>query len=254
MEATNTPGANGSRITNPTKPRVLFVYFTYTKQTLKVTEAMAEVLRERGCEVQLAAIELTDKRYTARFHEFPMPHPFREVLAMIPAELRRITGEIGVPDEARGGDYDLVCIGSPTWWLSTSVPVRSFLESNDAGTLLKGRPFASFVVCRRYFGHNLRTVKKLATKHGGKYVDSAHFAYEGGQIKSLFSLLSYLGTGEYRDRYLGVPIPKTNIQESHLHTARKFASGLADRLQAAKPSQEEPDLVRPVADDPPPTK
>ena len=31
-------------------PRVLFVYFTYTQQSLKVAEAMADVLRERGCD------------------------------------------------------------------------------------------------------------------------------------------------------------------------------------------------------------
>ena len=40
-------------------PSVLFVYFTYTKQTLKVVEAMAEVLRGRGCDVQLAAMVST---------------------------------------------------------------------------------------------------------------------------------------------------------------------------------------------------
>ncbi len=39
------------------KPSVLFVYYTYTQQTLKVVEAMAGVLRNRGCEVTLAAIE-----------------------------------------------------------------------------------------------------------------------------------------------------------------------------------------------------
>ena len=33
---------------NATGPRVLFVYFTYTQQSLKVAEAMAEVLRGRG--------------------------------------------------------------------------------------------------------------------------------------------------------------------------------------------------------------
>jgi len=215
---------------NATRPKVLFVYYTYTKQTLKVVEAMSEALRERGCEVQSAKIDLTDKRYTARFHEFPMPHAFREVLAMIPAEIFRKTGEISIPDEARGGDYDLVCIGSPTWWLSTDLPIRSYLESDAAGTLLRGRQFAAFVVCRRYWGHNLRTVKRLGTEKGGKYVDGTHFSYQGGQIKSLFSLLSYLGTGEYRDRYLGVPIPPTNIQEYHLKEARAFAKGLADRL------------------------
>jgi hypothetical protein len=30
------------------KPSVLFIYFSYTQQTLKVSEAMADVLRGRG--------------------------------------------------------------------------------------------------------------------------------------------------------------------------------------------------------------
>ena len=47
------------------RPSVLFIYFTYTNQTRKVIDAMAEVLRGRGCDVQLAAIEFTDPRYAA---------------------------------------------------------------------------------------------------------------------------------------------------------------------------------------------
>ena len=70
---------------NPaTKPSGLFIYFTYTNQTRKVIDAMAEVLRGRGCDVQLATIEFTDPRYAGRFKEFPMPHPFRELVGMIP--------------------------------------------------------------------------------------------------------------------------------------------------------------------------
>jgi len=91
------------------------------------------------------------------------------------------------------------------------------------------------VVCRRYFGHNLRTVKKLATQRGGKYLDAIHFSYQGGQVKSLLSLLSYLGSGEYRKRYLGVPIPPTNIQDDQLQEARTFAHKLADRLRVETP-------------------
>ena len=33
-----------------TRPSVLFVYFTYTGQTLKLVETMTEVLESRGCE------------------------------------------------------------------------------------------------------------------------------------------------------------------------------------------------------------
>jgi hypothetical protein len=67
---------------------------------------------------------------------------------------------------------------------------------------------------------------------GGVFVDGIHFRY-GGQVRSLLSLVSYLGSGEYRRRYLGVRIPPTNIQEYHLEAARTFANALADRLFVA---------------------
>ncbi len=213
------------------KPSVLFLYFTYTQQTLKVVEAMAEVLRGHGCDVTLAAIEFTDPRYAGRFQEFPMPRPFRELVGMIPAESpRRRPAKIAVPDVVTEQEYDLVCIGSPTWWLSTDVPVRSFLQSDTASRVLNGKPFAVAVRCRRYWRHNLKTVRRLGTKQGGVFAAGIHFRYQGGQVRSLLSLLSHLGSGEYRDRYLGVKIPPTNIQGYHLETARAFADRLANQL------------------------
>ena len=86
-----------------TGPRVLFVYFTYTQQSLKVAEAMAEVLRERGCDVRLAAIELTDARYAERFTRFPLRHAYLDIVGMMPAQVRGATGEIRIPDDARDG-------------------------------------------------------------------------------------------------------------------------------------------------------
>ncbi len=59
---------------------------------------MAEVLRSRVCHVTLAAIEFTGPRYAGRFQEFPMPHPLRELVGMIPAESpRRRPVKIAVP-------------------------------------------------------------------------------------------------------------------------------------------------------------
>src|SRR3954452_16337344 len=214
-------------------PSVLFVYFTYTKQTLKVVEAMSEVLERRGCDVHRAGIEFEDPRYAKRFETFPMPHPFREVLGMVPAELRRRPAKIGIPATVTEREYDLVVIGSPTWWLSTNVPIRSFLESAVAARMLDRRHFAAFVVCRRYWKHNLKTVKRLGTKRRGSFLDGIHFRYQGGQVRSLLSLISYLGSGQYRERYLVVKIRPTNLQEHQLDQARRFADALADRLSQA---------------------
>ena len=134
-----------------TKPTVLFLYYTFTKQALKVTEDMEAVFRDRGWDIERAEIQFTDSRYVKNFARFPMKHRYFDVIRMLPAQLRRATGEIRVPPEAEGGDYDLVVIGSPTWWLTTCMPIRSYLKSDAAANLLRGKSVAAFVVCRRYW-------------------------------------------------------------------------------------------------------
>jgi menaquinone-dependent protoporphyrinogen IX oxidase len=213
-----------------TKPQVLIVYYTYTQQNRKVAEAMAEALEERGCDVTQAEIELTDPRYVERFSRFPLRHRIFDIVGMLPAQLRRATGEIRIPDEACAGDYDLICIGSATWWLTTCMPIRSFLKSDSTHKLMDGKPFASFAVCRRYWRSNLKTVKKLGTHQGGTYLDSVHFTAAGGQVRSLMSLISYLGTGENRERSLGVKIPPANLKPDYAQVSRAFANRLADSL------------------------
>ncbi len=221
---------NGAVPERSSKPRVLFVYYTYTQQSLRVVEAMADVLRTRGCEVHQAGIEFTDRRWAERFSRFPLRHVYRDLLGVLPAQVRGATGEIVIPDEAREGDYNLICIGSPTWFFKPSVPVRSYLESEAAKRLLDGKSFAAFVVCRRYWSINLRSVRKLGTKQGGEYVDGTHFSYAGGQIRSLLALLSYFGKGENRERYLGVKIPESNLKPDYREQAEAFANKLADGL------------------------
>src|SRR5271170_1160432 len=151
---------------NPPKPRVLFVYYTHTQQTLKVFEAMADVLRQRGCDVSQAGIEFTDPHYARKFSVFPFHHAVRDLLTVYPAQARRKTGQIGIPDAAREGDYDLICFGSPTWFFTTNMPLRSYLKSDEAATVLAGKRFAVYVVCRRYWSVSLKEVRKLATARG----------------------------------------------------------------------------------------
>jgi menaquinone-dependent protoporphyrinogen IX oxidase len=211
-------------------PRVLLLYYTYTGQSLRVLEAAGEVFRERGCEVQNAAIQFTDQRYAERFSRFPMRRVWPDMLSVLPAQKRGATGDIRTPDTVRNGDYDLICIGSPSWWQTVSMPMRSFLRSDEARKLLADKSFAVFVVCRQYWKENLTAVRELAEQQGGRYVDEIHFTYPGDPLRSMLSLTSYLGSGEYRDRYLGVRIPSTNVQPEQLEQTRKFAATLADRL------------------------
>ena len=211
-------------------PRVLLLYYSYTGQSLKVLEAAGEVFAERGYEVHKAPLEFTDPRYAERFSRFPMRRVWPDMLSVLPAQRRGATGEIRTPDTVRDGDYDLICIGSPTWWQNVSMPMRSFLKSDEAQKLFSGTPFAVFVVCRQYWRENLTAVRELAERQGGRYVDEVHFTYPGDPLRSMLSLTSYLGSGQDREKYLGVRIPRTNVQPEQLQQTRTFAGALADRV------------------------
>jgi flavodoxin len=164
---------------SPRTPSVLFVFYTHTEQSRRVADAMAGVLRERGCDVSLAGIEFTDPRCARKFDRFPFRHAVLDLLAVLPAQVRRSTGQIRIPDAAREGEYDLVCFGSPTWFFTTNMPLRSYLKSAEAGKVLAGKRFAAYVVCRRYWSINLKEVRKLGTAQGGAYADGTPFPVRG---------------------------------------------------------------------------
>ena len=214
------------------KRRVLLVYYSYTQQTKLVADVMAEVLRGRGCEVSQAAIGFTDKRWADRFTRLPLRHAILDIVGMLPAQIRGATGEIEIPDAAREGEYDLICVGSPTWFFRQSVPIRSYLKSDAAARLFAGKRFTAFVVCRRYWRTNLKSVRKVGTKLGGEYVDGTHFTFAGGQIRSFMALISYFAKGENRERYLGVKIPPSMLKPDYAEQAKAFASELAGGLDA----------------------
>src|SRR6266581_7363653 len=109
-----------------TRPRVLLVYYSHTQQAQRVCAAMAEVLRGRGSDVSEAPIEFTDPHYAKNFKEFPFRHAVFGILPLLWPQLRRKTGQIRIPDEAKQGDYDLVCFGSPKWFFTTALPLRSY--------------------------------------------------------------------------------------------------------------------------------
>jgi flavodoxin len=212
------------------RPRVLIVYYTLTKQSGRVVDAMTKELEARGCDVTKALIEFTDKRWVAKLSRFPMERPVAQIATVLPAQMRHKTGEIRIASEAQAGDYDLVLIASPTWWFRTCIPIRSYLESPAAKAVLDGKPFATVSVSRRYFSINLREQRKLAEQDGGRFVDKTHFVAAGGQVKSMLSWLGYMKHGEAQSRAMGLKMPPPNLQPDFEQQAKTFADGLVDKV------------------------
>jgi flavodoxin len=212
------------------RPRVLIVYYTLTKQSGRVVDAMEKALEARSCDVTKALIEFTDERWVEKLSRFPMERPVAQIATVLPAQMRHKTGKIRTPSEAQAGDYDLVLIASPTWWFRTCIPIRSYLELPAAKAVLGGKPFATVSVSRRYFSINLREQRKLAEQDGGRFIDKTHFVAAGGQVKSMLSWLGYMKHGEAQSRAMGLKMPPPNLQPDFEQQAKTFADGLVDKV------------------------
>jgi flavodoxin len=217
-------------VSSQQKPKVLIVYYTLTKQSGRVADAMAEALEARGCDVTKALIEFLDERWVPKLSQFPMHRPFPQIASILTAQLRHKTGEIRVPPEAESGDYDLVLLASPTWWFQTSMPIRSYLESTAARAVLGGKPFATASISRRYYSINLGQQKKLAEKNGGRFVDKTHFVVAGGQVKSMLAWLGYMKHGEPQARVMGLKMYPPNLKPDYEEQARTFVDGVVDEV------------------------
>jgi hypothetical protein len=205
--------------------RVLIVYYTLTQQTRLISETIAETLTAHGIAVDFLPIEFNDPRYPL---SVPLRPFWRRLLGMIVPQVMQSSGSIAIDSARLTPPYDLICIGSPTWWLHPAMPITSFLRSDDAGRLLDGVPFAVFAVCRKFWWNNLRLVRSRAKKRGGKFTIGAGFCFQGGQVRSMLSFLNFLQTGENRSRFWGFEIYPFGVPAEGLERAREFANRLAE--------------------------
>jgi len=204
----------------------LVVFFSFTGQTRRVASALAAGFRSLGWSVEEVAIVIADER-------FPLPFPWRRfwrhLLGWIPPQLLGRRCRIALVPELTAEllACDLVCIGSPTWWLSPALPVSSFLQGEAARRLLAGRPFAVFAVARSFWRLNAWRVAALARRCGGRHVASRGFVFPGNQVQSFAALACYLRTGVSGTRWCGLPLHPYGLKPEASQAARDFAAQLA---------------------------
>ena len=203
------------------EPKALLVYFTFSQQTRRVVAVMEEALAEKGYDVTSSAIEFTDPHWSKLFSELPMRRPALRIPTILIAQRRRKTGEIRIPEEAQSGGYNLVVIGSPTWWLTTNMPVRSAKSPRPEPSCTAGRCGVLGLAALLEGEHARRREARRGQRR--QVAGRSHFTADGGQVESMLSWLAYMKSGQPRERILGVKMPKPNLspassnESTHLH-------------------------------------
>ena len=147
--------------TSVTQRRILTVEFSQSGQLTGVMDQVLEPLQQAGHSVQRLRLELETP--------FPFPWPFWQFMDNF-AETAALSPPPLAPWEM-SGEFDLIIIGYPVWFLSPPPAITAFLQSAQGQALLKGKPVVTLTACRNMWIQAHVDMCQLLQQAGARLLD-----------------------------------------------------------------------------------
>ena len=128
-------------MTEITKKRILVIHYTQTGQLANLLNSVLEPLRLDNS-IEIDSVEIKVKT------PFPFPWTKRAFFNVFPETYLGVPVEIETPGLDADKGYDLIVLGWQAWYLSPSLPVTSFLKSQDAAGVFRNTPVVTISACR----------------------------------------------------------------------------------------------------------
>lgn len=200
---------------------ILVIYYSQTGQLFDILKNITNSIEGSDFKIYYHNILPKDE------FEFPWPqqdfyNTFPESFLQIPTELKD-----GDP-ELLNKKYDLVILGYQVWYLTPSIPINSFLKSDNAKKVLKDTPVVTIVACRNMWVQAQEKMKRLLTAAQAQLV--GHIALVDRHINhiSVITISHWMFSGK-KDHYLGI-FPRPGVSEKDIKEASRFGSPIKNAL------------------------
>ena len=180
---------------------------------LKPLEGRAEIYREKLRPVPDFPFPWTDLSFWDA-----MPESVR----MIPSELKPLTAD---PDL----DYDLVILGFPIWFLSPSIPITTFLKSEEGRKIIRGKQIVTVIGARNMWVGAQEDVKRMIHEAGGNLRGNIVLRDRHHNLPSVITIIYWMMTGK-KERPWGF-LPKPGISDADIKEARRFGMPLLKAME-----------------------
>ncbi|MCW8196838.1 dialkylresorcinol condensing enzyme [Proteobacteria bacterium 005FR1] len=210
------------------KKRVLVVSFSQTGQLSRLVDSIVGPLAANG-EIELV------RQTIEPVEAFPFPWPFLHFFNTFPETVYEDPIELTPLALTGEEDFDLVILAYQVWFLSPSLPVSSFLNSDIAARLLKDKPVITVIGCRNMWLMAQEKVKATLTALGAKLIDNIVLTDAAHSAATFVSTPVWVLTGK-QGPFMGGLIPKAGIPDEEIAAASRFGRAIAEQL----PRQAEP--------------
>jgi hypothetical protein len=157
---------------------------------------------------------------------YPYPWPFYKFFNVFP-EAVYLDG-CPVKTLETDDDYDLIILGYTSWFLSPSIPVTGFLQSDQAKRLFKNKPVITVIACRDMWLTAQEKMKTLLTDLGAHLIDNVVLTDQGKSLYTFVTTPRWMLTGK-KDAFWF--FPRAGVYEKEIASASRFGDRLCSALQ-----------------------
>lgn len=199
--------------------KVLTINYSQTGQLSNIlSSVVGPISKQDGVEVE--NIIITPKT------PFPFPWSpskffkiFPETVSMDAIELESI--------ETKYDQYDLIILSYQVWFLTPSLPVSSFLQTQQAKSLFNHTPVVTIIGCRGMWLSAQEKMKKMLSNLNAKLVDNIVLHDECGAAFSFLATPLWMMTGKKQAISW---VPPAGVSEKSITEASRFGHAIADHL------------------------
>jgi hypothetical protein len=216
--------------------KVLVIYFTQTGQLKQIVDSITGPM-EKDCKLffeELKPIPAYPFPWTGMsfFQAFP------ESVSEIPCKLESLQHDPEL-------DYDLIILAYQVWYLSPSIPVSSFLQTEEAKRLLKGKPVITVLGVRNMWIMAQERVKAMISEAGGRLVGNIVMADPAGNLTSVITIVRWMTIGRKDPfRWMGMSFPASGVPEAEMRRGGEYGESIKKAIDANNYEGLQQELVR----------
>jgi len=210
--------------------KIQVIFYSQSGQLHSVIQSFCAPLVQSG----QAQVMLTPIRPV---NDFPYPWRFYDFFdTMAEAVLDR---GCAIEPVAVAADADLMILAYTVWFLSPSLPVAAFLNSEAAGTLA-GKPVITLIACRDMWLMAQERVKEKLATLGARHLDNVVLVDQGKSLYSFVTTPRWLFTGRKNAFWF---FPPAGVADEEITAAARFGERLAAALARDEERQKAPLLT-----------
>lgn len=201
--------------------KILVIYYSQSGQLKNIINSVAEgINKEKNIQIDYAEIQPEEK--------YPFPwKPVSTFYDVFPESVKGIDTPIKALIVNKSKDYDLIILGLQVWYLSPSIPISSFLKSDDAKRVLKDKPVITVYGTRNMWVNAHNIVKELIKIAGGKLKGNIVLYDKHHNLISVITIVRWLIKGNKEaTKYF----PEAGVSKKDISEAEKFGKSISNAL------------------------